>query len=85
MIGRLAVDKEHQGRGFGTEVCDFAVANAMDLRDRLGCQFVIVNAKPDSIRFYEKIGFQLAPNQLKQREPFMYFKLPLPDPPPTTR
>jgi GNAT superfamily N-acetyltransferase len=85
MIGRLAVDKEHQGRDFGTELCDFAVANAMDLRSRLGCQFVIVNAKPGSIQFYEKIGFQLGPNQLKQREPFMYFKLPLLDPPPTTR
>ena len=76
MIGRLAVDKKHQRQDCGTELCKFAVANAMELRDRIGCQFVIVNAKPDSIGFYEKTGFQMGPNQLKRREPFMYFKLP---------
>ena len=78
MIGRLAVVKDLQGRDFGSRLCDFAVANAMELREKIGCQFVIVNAKPNSIRFYEKNGFQLGYNQPKRREPFMYFRLPLP-------
>lgn len=77
MIGRLAVRKGHQRQDCGTNLCMFAVASAMDFRDRIGCQFVIVNAKPDSIGFYEKSGFEMGPNQLERREPFMYFKLPL--------
>lgn len=78
MIGRLAIVKDLQGQDFGSGLCDFAVANAMELRNRIGCQFVIVNAKPDSITFYEKNGFQLGPSQQHRREPFMYFRLPLP-------
>ena len=76
MIGRLAVDKHLHNQDYGSKLCDFAVANALELRDRIGCQFVIVNAKPDSIPFYEKNAFQLGPNQVNRREPFMYYKLP---------
>ncbi len=79
MMARLAVVKDLQGHDYGSYLCDFAIANAMELRERLGCQFVIVNSKPDCIPFYHKNGFQLGSNQPKRREPFMYFRLPLPE------
>jgi GNAT superfamily N-acetyltransferase len=77
MIGRLAVDRRCQRLGLGTNLCRFAIARAMELREVVGCKFVIVNAKQASIPFYLKNGFQLGQNQPKdRREPFMYFKLP---------
>jgi GNAT superfamily N-acetyltransferase len=77
MIGRLAIDLRCQRSGLGTNLCRFAIAKAMELREVVGCQFVIVNAKQASIPFYLKNGFQLGLNQPKDRhEPFMYFKLP---------
>jgi GNAT superfamily N-acetyltransferase len=77
MMGRLAVDRRRQRLGFGTDLCRFTIAKAMELREVTGCQFVIVNAKQTSIPFYLKNGFQLGLDQPKdRREPFMYFKLP---------
>lgn len=79
MIGRLATDMHYQRKGIGSYLCRFAVAKALDLKQQVGCQFVILNAKTNSIPFYLKNGFQLGTNQPShRREPFMYFKLPAP-------
>jgi len=77
MIGRLATEKNYQRRGYGSELCRLALAKAIALREEVGCQFVIVNAKPKSIPFYIKNGFQLGRNQPPDRRlPFMYFPIP---------
>ncbi len=79
LIGRLATDYEYQHQGVGEALCEFAIAKAVEYRDALGCQFVILNAKPNSIQFYQKLGFEICPAQPKSRKnPFMYFKLPIP-------
>jgi GNAT superfamily N-acetyltransferase len=77
MIGRLATDYEYQHQGVGKSLCEFAIAKAVEYRETIGCQFVILNAKPNSILFYQKIGFEMCPAQPKsRRNPFVYFKLP---------
>ncbi len=76
MIGRLATDKRYQRRGIGSYLCRFAIAKALELREHAGCQFVILNAKKDSIPFYVKNGFQLGRNRPDRNEPFMYLRLP---------
>ena len=78
MIGRLGTDTRFQRRGVGRTLCLYAIATAARLRDEVGCQFVILNAKRDSIHFYKRCGFKLADNQPPgRREPFMYFKIPI--------
>ncbi len=82
MIGRLATDQRFQRRGIGGYPCRFAIVKALEFREQVGCQFVILNAKRNSIEFYQKNGFTLAPNQPPdRREPFTYFKLPTNQPP----
>lgn len=77
MIGRLATDYEYQHQGVGKGLCEFAIAKAVEYRETIGCQFVILNAKPNSIPFYQKIGFEICLAQPASRKnPFMYFKLP---------
>lgn len=77
MIGRLATDSKCFRQGIGTLLCQHAISTAFRLREDVGCQFIIVNAKEKSVEFYQKCGFNLDVNQPKsRREPFMYFKLP---------
>lgn len=77
MIGRLAIDERFSKQGIGRLLCQRAISTSIRLRKEVGCQFVILNAKKDSIKFYERCGFSLGKNQPPERdEPFMYFKLP---------
>jgi hypothetical protein len=57
---------------------EFVIAKAVEIRDRVGCQFIVLNAKPTSVAFYLRLGFEICPGQPKSRDnPFMYFKLPI--------
>ncbi len=79
MIGRLATQMQCWEQGVGRLLCQRAVSTAIRVRKEVGCQFVILNAKKESVKFYERCCFQLAENQPPEREdPFMYFKLPVP-------
>jgi GNAT superfamily N-acetyltransferase len=46
-----------QGKGFGRLLLKAMFGMALDLRDRLGCMGVIVDAKPAAVGFYEGLGF----------------------------
>jgi GNAT superfamily N-acetyltransferase len=63
-IGRLSVDKRYERRGIGAQTILFALSRALELNERIGCRFLIVDAKPDSVHFYRKLGFEI----LKERE-----------------
>jgi GNAT superfamily N-acetyltransferase len=82
MIGRLATDKRFWRQGIGTLLCQFAISTAIKMRKSAGCQFVILNAKKNSVQFYQRCSFQLSARQRQQ--PFMYFKLPRTALPPRT-
>lgn len=57
-IARLAVDQRIRGRGYGEAMVQFAISIAkQDVMPRIGCRFLIAEAKPDALPFYEKIGF----------------------------
>lgn len=79
-IVRLAVDKSMRGHGYGKQLLDFAIANVTDkIMPNVGCRFLIVDSKQDSIKFYEKLGFILV-NSEENREadnPMMFIDLHL--------
>lgn len=59
-IVRLAVDKDIRGLGYGKQLLDFSIANVIDkIMPNVGCRFLIVDSKQESIKFYEKLGFSL--------------------------
>jgi GNAT superfamily N-acetyltransferase len=57
-IGRLAVDKEFQCFGWGTEILNLIVMSFLT-NNKTGCQFLTVDAlnNKDTLKFYEKNGF----------------------------
>lgn len=56
-LARLAVDARFQGHGIGKLLLRAMLTLALEMRDRLGCIGVVVDAKPDAVAFYSSLGF----------------------------
>lgn len=57
-IGRLAVDKEHKGKGIGGFLLHDALTNILNIAEKMGVFAIIVDAKNDDAKsFYKKYGF----------------------------
>jgi GNAT superfamily N-acetyltransferase len=56
-LARLAVDKSFQGRGIGKLLLRAMLILALEIRDRVGCVGVVVDSKPGSVAFYQRLGF----------------------------
>ena len=56
-VARLGVDTRAQGRGIGQALLRHVLRLAVDQRDRMGCIGVVVDAKPGSVSFYQRLGF----------------------------
>ncbi|WP_199925222.1 GNAT family N-acetyltransferase [Neorhizobium sp. SOG26] len=77
-VARLAVSDRHQGKRLGKVMIDFALGVAKEyICPRVGCRFATVDAKKQSVAFYEKCGFRLldTPENLALDEPFMFMDL----------
>ncbi len=57
-LARLAVDERFQGHGIGRLLLRAMLELALEMRDRVGCIGVVVDAKPDAVRFYLSFGFK---------------------------
>jgi len=58
-VGRLAVDHNFKGQDIGTILMRYAVGVAfrMNKEPGVGCRYLTVDAYPDSVGFYTKLGF----------------------------
>lgn len=59
-IARLAVDRRAQGLGIGTALVDLGLGIAQaNVVPHVGCRFVMVDSKRESVDFYRKLGFTM--------------------------
>jgi GNAT superfamily N-acetyltransferase len=66
LIGRLAVAKEHQGRGLGTMLLARALRKAYENADVVGSSMVVVDAIDErAVHFYEAHGFTRLPDSMR--------------------
>lgn len=66
LLGRLAIDKTYQGRGFGKLILIDALKRCYTTSKVLGSFAVIVDPiDQDAINFYDKYGFVLLPDSGK--------------------
>ena len=76
-LARLAVDERFQGHGIGRLLLRAMLELALEMRDRVGCVGVVVDAKPEAVDFYAGLGFrpmQLISGSLGDRpEPIAMF------------
>jgi GNAT superfamily N-acetyltransferase len=58
LLGRLAVDLRHSGKGIGTALVTYVLATAMGLNAKAACRTVVVSAlNSDARRWWERLGF----------------------------
>lgn len=77
-IARLAVDIRNRGQDLGSKLVAVATAIARDsVMPHVGCRFLVVDSKKDSVRFYEKCGFRLldTSNNRKRSSPVMFLDI----------
>jgi len=53
---------------------EFAVKVANDVSSSIGCRFITVDAKPDAIKFYQNLGFEILKEKSDKPTP-MYLDL----------
>lgn len=62
VLGRLAIDARHQGRGLGRALLRDAVLRTLQAAGIAGIRAMLVHANSDDAkRFYERAGFQPSP------------------------
>jgi GNAT superfamily N-acetyltransferase len=74
-IARLAVDRGFERCGIGRFLLFAAIGIAIDISDRIGCRYITVDSKPESISFYEKHGFKLIEGYRNSEFPKMYLNM----------
>lgn len=66
LIGRLAVHRDHQGKGLGFAMLQDAVARAITAADAVGSAAVVAHVvDPQARPFYERFGFTNLPGDEK--------------------
>jgi len=74
-IGRLGVTKSMQNSGLGTIMLDY-IKGFFITNNRTGCMYITVDAYKQSLRFYEKNGFQYFSESDKEKDTRqMFFNL----------
>lgn len=62
LLGRMAVDRDHQGQGLGAELLRHFMLKAIDVAGSVGVRAVLVHAKDDRAKsFYLRYGFAESP------------------------
>ena len=56
-LARLAVDARAAGQGLGKLMVRHCIELAERLRDEVGCVGLVVDAKPQAVDFYRRLGF----------------------------
>lgn len=56
-LARLAVHLDHQRKGIGLALTNWVFDLAQMQADTVGCKLVVVDAKPEAIDFYRRLGF----------------------------
>lgn len=62
LLGQLAVDRRHHGKGYARSLMLFALTTAMRLSKDIGCFGVLTHPLDDEVRaFYRRFGFEDLP------------------------
>jgi GNAT superfamily N-acetyltransferase len=77
-VARLAVDQSAQGSGLGRALVNLALGTTVrEICPAVGCRFVMVDAKKNAVRFYERCGFTMldTPANRERDAPVMFVDL----------
>jgi predicted N-acetyltransferase YhbS len=61
VLARLAVDREHKGRGVGRSLLQDALLRCAAVAESVGVRAVVAHASEDASAFYDRFGFESSP------------------------
>jgi GNAT superfamily N-acetyltransferase len=64
-VARLATDRNYEGRGVGTFMILACIGKAASVCESMGCRYLTIDSKPESVGFYTDRNFELAANPKK--------------------
>lgn len=71
-IGRICVDKKYLRKGIGTQMVAFAARTLLEINERIGCRYVVADAKQDAKHFYNKLNFLILKDREKGTVPIFF-------------
>lgn len=74
-IARLAVDERFEGCGIGRFLLFWASGKVFQLSREVGCRYITLDSKRESLGFYEKFGFKVIKKYANRSFPPMYFNM----------
>ena len=74
-IARIAVDRDYAGKGIGRFLLLWAVGTVYRVSRVVGCRYITVDAKRESVQFYEKNGFKIIKRYAERSFPPMYLNM----------
>jgi len=72
LLGQLGVDKNCQGQGIGTDICNFCLGLAQVIGEKIACRYMILQTSSDKTQLYERMGFTKSPKASKTEKIWMY-------------
>jgi GNAT superfamily N-acetyltransferase len=58
LLGRLAVDKRHHGKGLGEVLLSRCLEHCLTIAKVSGARFLIADVKPSAVTWYERYNFE---------------------------
>jgi GNAT superfamily N-acetyltransferase len=74
-IARLAVDETYERQGFGRFLVLAAIGLALSVSEIIGCRYLTVDSKLESMSFYERLGFRVVEKYRQIDFPKMYIDM----------
>ena len=74
-LARLAVDKNHTGRGIGPHLLFWVMGKFEKISKEIGCRYLTVDSKRESMWFYEKYDFILVEKTRNKTHPTFYLDM----------
>ena len=74
-IARLAVEEKFEGRGIGRFLLFWATGKVYQRSNEIGCRYITLDSKQESLGFYENFGFKLIGRYAARNFPPMYLNM----------
>lgn len=68
-LAQLAIQTKYQNFGIGRDIIKYVVGMAISLNESVGCRFVLVDSIPESVPFYQRLGFEKNESYKNRRYP----------------
>ena len=74
-LARVAIQKDRQRGGIGRQIVNYIIGWAIKFNESVGCRFIVVDPIPDSVAFYEEVGFTRNKSGMYRNRKFPSFRL----------